>query len=184
MRIDVDLLREKKRDSRGRIISRLSDDERALVVAAYQEGLPIKEISSRFGVSKGGINLMVKKAGVELRRPQRAPLGLTKPEYMRQYRLENPDRFRVAELKRYGLTLEDYQALLEAQKGVCAVCHQPETRKTKAGKVAPLHVDHDHQTGQVRSLLCHRCNMALGYVREDPEVARALVAYIESRCIS
>jgi Recombination endonuclease VII len=53
-----------------------------------------------------------------------------------------------------GITDADYQALLASQGGGCAICdHPPRTRR--------LHVDHDHKTGKVRGLLCHRCNRAL-----------------------
>lgn len=53
-----------------------------------------------------------------------------------------------------GITDADYFALLKAQGGHCAIC--PSTPKTRR-----LHVDHDHATGAVRGLLCHRCNRAL-----------------------
>lgn len=56
--------------------------------------------------------------------------------------------------KQLGVTDADYAALLEAQDGHCALC--PSTPKTRR-----LHVDHDHATGKVRGLLCHRCNRAL-----------------------
>jgi len=56
--------------------------------------------------------------------------------------------------KRLGLSLEDYDALLVAQGGGCAICGTtPKSRR--------LHVDHDHKTGKVRGLLCMRCNRAL-----------------------
>jgi hypothetical protein len=99
---------------------------------------------------------------------------------MRQYRETNPEVFRRADLKKYGVTLEDYDRVYEAQGGVCAVCHRPETRKTKDGKVAPLSVEHNHETNEFRALACSRCNLALGLIGEDPEVAKGLVAYIES----
>ena len=56
--------------------------------------------------------------------------------------------------KALGITDADYQLLLAAQGGHCALC--PNTPKTRR-----LHVDHDHRTGKVRGLLCHRCNRAL-----------------------
>lgn len=83
----------------------------------------------------------------------------------RKYRLANPTR--VALSKRgvalkcaYGLTLSDYEAMLRAQDGVCAVngCR----RKADC-------VDHDHADGKVRALVCRKCNMALGLLGEDPE---------------
>jgi 5-methylcytosine-specific restriction endonuclease McrA len=69
--------------------------------------------------------------------------------WQREYRRANPDRIREGHLKRtFGITLEDFEAMLGAQGGGCAIC----------GRVAPegtsLHVDHDHETGVVRGLLC------------------------------
>jgi hypothetical protein len=56
--------------------------------------------------------------------------------------------------KQLGVSDADYEALLAAQGGGCAICdHPPRTRR--------LHVDHDHKTGEIRGLLCHRCNRAL-----------------------
>jgi hypothetical protein len=57
--------------------------------------------------------------------------------------------------KDLGATDADYVRILEAQDGHCALCpSEPKTRR--------LHFDHDHRTGKVRGLLCHRCNRALG----------------------
>lgn len=66
---------------------------------------------------------------------------------------------------KYGLNKEQYQAMLEEQHGICALCPQPATV-----------VDHDHKTGRVRGLLCRRCNLFLGYIEGTPELyARALI---------
>lgn len=91
---------------------------------------------------------------------------------------------RVAErhyaLKRYyGLTGEDYGRMLAAQGGVCEVCSRPEVRLRPDGTPTPLHVDHDHETGKVRSLLCYTCNSGLGSFADDPARLRAAADYIE-----
>jgi hypothetical protein len=68
---------------------------------------------------------------------------------------------RKSYLKRtYGISLEQYDAMLAAQNGVCAICDEarPDERT--------LHVDHDHETGEIRGLLCFRCNQAIGSLRE------------------
>lgn len=64
-------------------------------------------------------------------------------------------------LKTYGLTLEQYEALYEAQGGVCYICQRA------TGKVRRLAVDHDHATGYVRGLLCRPCNSVLAHFRDD-----------------
>lgn len=64
-----------------------------------------------------------------------------------------PEHRRWLNIKtRYGMTREQYDALLEAQGGVCAICRA----------AVPQHIDHDHATGAVRGLLCHGCNVRLG----------------------
>lgn len=81
--------------------------------------------------------------------------------YVRKWKSKNPDRERVRNLAQFGMTIEDYDAMHKAQGGVCAICNQPET-SSRGGKVYRLAVDHDHNTGQVRGLLCFKCNSAMG----------------------
>ena len=76
----------------------------------------------------------------------------------------------------YGLSLEEYEQMLAAQNGVCAICNLPETKLIK-GTTKSLNVDHNHDTGEVRELLCGACNAALGLMREDPEKILALLDY-------
>lgn len=78
----------------------------------------------------------------------------------------------------YGLTHDDYAAMLDAQGGVCAICSQPETMTYK-GNPKSLCVDHDHATGKVRGLLCAACNFALGKFQDDPARLRTAAAYLE-----
>ena len=96
--------------------------------------------------------------------------------YRREYR-RRPERKaadRDGYLKRkYGMTLEDYERMFEAQGGVCAICGEarPEERT--------LHVDHDHATGVIRGLLCFRCNNALGDFREEYELFQRAADYLD-----
>ena len=78
-------------------------------------------------------------------------------------------------LKRYGLTLEDYERMVARQRGRCAICH----RKRPAADGREWTIDHDHVTGQVRGLLCNDCNRAIGLLRDDPKILRAAVQYVE-----
>src|SRR3954454_6352124 len=71
--------------------------------------------------------------------------------------------------RRYGITAEDADAMLEAQNGLCAIC----------GSAPAAHVDHDHETGAVRALLCFNCNGGLGQFKDDPRVLRAAAEYVE-----
>lgn len=81
--------------------------------------------------------------------------------------------------KLFGITQEQFEQMLMAQNGVCAVCKQPEKLVNKTGNISPLSIDHCHTTGQVRSLLCNRCNTTLGKVADDPNLLRGLADYLE-----
>lgn len=81
------------------------------------------------------------------------------PEYYRMYR--------------YNLTPERYSEILSEQDGLCGVCRGPIDGKRRGP------VDHDHDTGQVRGILCHGCNTALGLLKDDPNTLRAAIAYLE-----
>jgi hypothetical protein len=87
-------------------------------------------------------------------------------QYLRmqaEYRASNARNYRSEHLKRkFGLTLDEYEELLRWQGGGCAICGR------MADKVS-LHVDHDHETGKIRGLLCFRCNGGLGQFKEKPE---------------
>lgn len=69
-------------------------------------------------------------------------------------------------LLRYGLTVDDYEDMLTAQEGKCAICGDTASGHEKHGRLC---VDHDHVTGQVRGLLCHLCNAGIGFLGDDPE---------------
>jgi hypothetical protein len=72
----------------------------------------------------------------------------------------------------YGITWDDYLALLVKQKGTCAICGDPPSSSRR------LVVDHDHKTGSVRALLCHRCNAGLGQFRDTAWLLRAAAQYL------
>lgn len=100
----------------------------------------------------------------------------------RRSHVQNPERrrsvYRKHHLKtKYGITPEQYDALLEAQDGCCAICGQPEAISTWNGQPR-LAVDHDHATGEIRGLLCNHCNTGLGKFRDDPDVLDAAIDYL------
>jgi hypothetical protein len=86
---------------------------------------------------------------------------------------------RPGQLKRkYGITPEQYDKMYQDQKGLCACCGQPETAIHWKGRKRTLAVDHDHVTGQVRQLICHRCNVVIGLTKENPDLCELLRSYI------
>ncbi|WP_432010189.1 endonuclease VII domain-containing protein [Streptomyces cucumeris] len=81
--------------------------------------------------------------------------------------------------KNYGLTVAGYDALLRKQGGVCAVCGKDEPNAHgRTGKKFRLAVDHCHETGQVRGLLCQKCNRAIGLLSDDPILMRKAISYL------
>ena len=95
---------------------------------------------------------------------------------MREYYRRDRTRWRRSELQRkYGITLEEYAALQAQQGGGCAICGTTigEVKRRRA-----LFVDHDHASGEIRGLLCGRCNTAVGYLRDHPAYAHALLGYL------
>lgn len=84
---------------------------------------------------------------------------------------------RQALKSKFGITPEKYVEMLLAQNGVCAVCSKPET-SIHNGKVRPLSVDHDHETGAVRDLLCGKCNSGLGYFNDDLTLMAKAIGYL------
>lgn len=124
-----------------------------------------------------------------------------------RWRLENPEKWRAvqsrASAKRladpehrrekreretfrlYGLTPEAFQALVEKQGGVCAICGAtpppPDDSKPlpRGHASTRLHTDHCHTTGRVRGLLCGKCNTMIGLANEDPAVLLTAVEYLK-----
>jgi hypothetical protein len=154
------------------------------------ESKPLDEFYRAAGMADGHrsdcipCNLAAKKARTALD-PQ------ANRDRVRRWQLANPERYRAKQreyaesgqksiwsrkyhLKRkYGLTLEQYDEMLHAQNGVCAICGEPRPDERT------LHIDHDHQTGVIRGLLCFRCNNALGDFREEYELFRRAADYLD-----
>jgi hypothetical protein len=102
---------------------------------------------------------------------------LAKLRRARKYRAENLEVVRARDrarwtrqrLRRYGLTLAEYAALLDQQAGCCKLC-----RKKRS-----LNVDHDHATGKIRGLLCTACNTSIGKLGDTVAGLRRAIAYLE-----
>lgn len=84
-------------------------------------------------------------------------------------------RRRKQVLAAYGLTSADYDKMLSAQGGGCAICEATDPNHW----TGQFHIDHCHDEGTVRGLLCHNCNSAIGHLRDDPRLLRSAIGYIE-----
>jgi hypothetical protein len=101
--------------------------------------------------------------------------------HYREYSRKNMEHIWAASLMRkYGIDSDRYWEMHEGQGGLCAVCMEPETNKPGRGDtVARLSVDHCHETGRVRGLLCFRCNTMLGKINDDSEMLRRAADYLD-----
>ncbi len=96
----------------------------------------------------------------------------------KKWALDNPDRVlendrRKNLIKKYGITLEQYDDMCSKQRGVCKICQG----SCKTGY--RLAVDHCHTTGEIRGLLCQPCNTALGSARDDIDTLKKMIKYLE-----
>lgn len=97
-------------------------------------------------------------------------------EYLRKWRKENPGSSRQYHVKKtYGMTLTDYNILLEQQGGRCMICKRTDPAKKGTKN---FYIDHDHKTGKVRGLLCHFCNTGLGYFGDSVETLQRAQDYL------
>jgi hypothetical protein len=90
-----------------------------------------------------------------------------------------PNRSRISDSikRKYGISLKALEAMYVAQQGRCAICGVPRPLRGKDC----LHIDHNHNTGVVRGLLCGTCNKGIGLLRDDPFVLRAAADYLDWR---
>lgn len=98
-------------------------------------------------------------------------------EYTRKYRKEHSKKIKEFEknrhlINKYGITYDQKNQMVIDQGGLCASCKQPLGIKPQN-----ICVDHDHDTGKVRKILCNSCNLALGYMRESPVLVSGLLEY-------
>jgi hypothetical protein len=101
-------------------------------------------------------------------------------EEARRRRSENRKRYKGYTLKRdFGITLIQYEKMLNEQGGLCKLCNRPETAKHQSGHTKELAVDHDHVTKNIRGLLCWVCNTGIGKLQDDPVLLRKAANYIE-----
>ncbi len=77
---------------------------------------------------------------------------------------------------KYGITIKDYDAMFLEQRGVCKICSLPQTNK----RCIHLCVDHDHDTGKVRGLLCDPCNRAIGLLKDDERLLQKAIDYLRT----
>lgn len=88
---------------------------------------------------------------------------------------------RESDLKRrYGMSLTEYDNLYEKQGGVCAICSNKETAiHSNTGRKKMMSVDHCHKTGEIRGLLCSKCNRGIGYFNDNIDLLNKAIDYLK-----
>lgn len=95
-------------------------------------------------------------------------------ERIMQWKVENPDKQRDSRLRRnYGISLDAYDQLLQEQGGVCAICGTD-----NPGSNTRFMVDHNHDTGEVRGLLCGNCNRGIGLLGDNISTLSKAITYL------
>jgi hypothetical protein len=91
-------------------------------------------------------------------------------KWSKDFHTRHPEARKIKKLRKFGLTLEDYDQMVFDQLACCASCMEP----TKV-----LHLDHNHKTGQPRELLCISCNVLAGWVESQPRRLRQVITYLQ-----
>lgn len=79
---------------------------------------------------------------------------------------------------KYGIDHDEYLVMEAKQSGLCAICGGPQNGSSKTA-AEYLEIDHDHETGILRELLCSRCNRMIGLAKDNPEILRNAALYLE-----
>lgn len=107
---------------------------------------------------------------------ERVANGYVAPPKTAKNKVDNTRQSWLKNLKLKGITEEEYYQMKEAQGGKCAICPS----ETPWARSNTWHVDHCHETGKVRGLLCANCNRGLGYFRDNTDLLREAIAYLDN----
>jgi hypothetical protein len=153
-------------------------DSRIASNPCWSKGLTKETDSRLMNVSIGVRNSKVWNKGLTKETDPRVK-KLGELTLIRQTRFTGNTPFDRLLRRKFGITENKYNRLLKKQNMVCAICHQPEKSKMK-GTLRRLAVDHNHETGKVRGLLCNNCNRGLGLFMDNPDWLQTAVYYIKN----
>ena len=167
-----------------------ADLVRALSTGAktYLSGMPCKRGHPGLRYVKSGLCVECGRAhtrAANLRRnpAEREQYAAQKRDWMASSRGRHAMRESFLRRK-YGITCADYDALLAAQGGTCAICHGTTVYVNRVSsnptrhRPAKMYIDHCHTTGRIRGILCPPCNSVIGYARDNPETLERAAAYL------
>ena len=103
-------------------------------------------------------------------------------EHQRNFRNSRPDYNHARNLqRRYGLSVDEYRTLVENHNFACAICKVEISDALGYTGKRSVVVDHNHETGDVRGILCSKCNLVLGHARESTEILYKAIVYLSER---
>ena len=155
------------RDSHGRLAaSRTSNEAGEWPCSTCKEHKPVSSFS--WDAGRGQPKRICKVCHAEAEKARRAVPA--NRDYMRVWLLK----------KNYGITAEEYHALYDSQEGRCAVCQDevPNLLKYDGDGRRVVALDHCHDSGRIRGILCRDCNVGLGTFRDDPNRLRSAIEYL------
>ncbi len=124
-------------------------------------------------------NPVVRDAEWRKKRNKQNLIAKRKREQDPVYREKELATYRDNQLKkRYSIDNDIYNLMFCNQNGLCAICKQPETAM-RNGYLLKMSVDHDHTTGAIRCLLCHKCNRGLGLLQDSTDLLKVAISYLE-----
>lgn len=145
----------------------------------FMDKLSVREIASRFGLNnKSGLSYYVNKHNISLRTKSEAA-KLAYINGKRNIKGKNNPNYKHGKLvgemigkrwNKYGITEEEFQIKLNKQNNKCAICNM--------GFIETPRIDHDHETGNVRGLLCNSCNGGLGLFKDNLELITKALSYL------
>lgn len=171
-------------------MNKINETQQSQIVKLYITGdYSQKDLGNMYNVSGVAIHKILKKhnipgrkswAQTDFRVCSRCGRKLPMSEFYRDrdywcnecysdYYHENKSADR--QYAKYDMTEDDYLEMLEKQNGKCAICGKEIVDRH-------LFVDHSHDTGEVRGLLCHHCNIGIGFLRDDVEILRNAIKYL------
>ncbi len=123
-----------------------------------------------------------KRNGDRVRAQKRESYDRTRAHYL-EYNRSNSRRERAFAwnlMRKFGITVQQFEDMLEAQAGRCAICGKSPEEANGHRHKHRLHVDHDHGTGRVRGLLCNNCNAGLGYLGDSMKNLKKAIQYLNN----
>tara|TARA_R100001377_G_C3145943_1_gene94476 strand:+ start:54 stop:722 length:669 start_codon:yes stop_codon:yes gene_type:complete len=146
-------------------------------------GLNLSQLKDKkywFNYKKNEDNAKSKKRRKERQQQYKLNNILEIREKDRQRKRDNADHYlNKRRIREFGITSNDYNRMLKEQNEVCYICKNKNTFKKNKEKESKLVVDHNHKTGKVRGLLCDPCNSSLGFLKEDINILRNCISYLQ-----